>query len=349
MAFEELLRDWDGEFLASRFDAPTQTWMLVGVHSTRLGPGFGGTRMKPYAAVADAVRDVLRLSQAMTLKNAMAGIPFGGGKAVLAVPAVPQGEERRRLMDRYADLIGSLGGSYVTACDMNTNEQDMDMLASRCPNVMGMSEERGGSGSSAPDTALGVYHGIRAALGHVYGSDDPSGRTVVIQGAGAVGAPLAELLASDDASLVVADVDPERAAAVSDRIGAQMVDAGTECEVACDVFSPCATGGVLNEATIDRLRCRIVAGAANNQLSSPDDAERLAAAGILYAPDYVVNAGGVIHLAGYERLGWSREQVQDRLMGIGETLRGIFATAETQAITPAAAADHIASERIAAA
>jgi leucine dehydrogenase len=344
--FEELIRDWDGEFVASRFDGPTSTWMFVGVHSTVLGPGFGGTRMKVYAAPEDALLDVLRLSSAMTLKNAVADLPFGGGKAVLAVPEVPQGEARIELLSRYADLLSSLGGSYITACDMNTTAQDMDVVGERSPHVMGRSEAAGGSGTSAPDTASGVFHGIRASLAHAFGSDDPSGRTVVVQGTGAVGTALVDLLAEAGARLVLSDVDAGRARAAADRVGAEVAGPDEAFDIACDVFSPCATGAVLNARTIPRLRCRIVAGAANNQLAEPQDADRLAAAGILYAPDYVVNAGGVLHLAGYERLGWTPDAMAARLTGIGETLREVFAHAEREGITPDAAARRIADERI---
>ncbi len=344
--FEELLRGWDGEFVATRFDQPTTTWIFVGVHSTALGPGFGGTRMKVYTAPEEALRDVLRLSTAMTYKNAMAALPFGGGKSVLAVPSVPTGQARRELMLRYADLISSLGGSYVTACDMNTTSPDMDVVSERCSHVMGTTTEHGGSGTSAPDTAIGVFHGIRASLAHTFGSDDPSGRTIVVEGAGAVGGPLADLLADAGAKLVVADIDAERADGVATRVGAAVADPSDVFDTPCDVFSPCATGAVLNAETIPRLRCRIVAGAANNQLATPEDADRLAAAGILYAPDYVVNAGGVLHLAGYERLGWTPARMGAQLEAIGDTLRDVFEAADREGVTPEAAAERIAIDRI---
>ncbi len=344
--FEDQLRGWDGEFVATRYDEPSSTWMFVGVHSTALGPGFGGTRMKTYDAAEDALRDVLRLSTAMTFKNAMADLPFGGGKSVLAVPEVPQGEARTDLLRRYGDLIAGLGGSYVTACDMNTTSPDMDVVAERCHHVMGATEAHGGSGTSAPDTAIGVFHGIRASLAHAFGSDDPSGRTIVIEGTGAVGGPLADLLAAAGAKLVVSDVDEERATAVADRVSADTVAPEGAFDVPCDVFSPCATGAVLNAKTIPRLRCRVVAGAANNQLGTSQDADRLASAGILYAPDYVVNAGGVLHLAGYERLGWTPEQMASRLAGIGDTLGTVFASAERDGVTPERAAARIAHARI---
>jgi leucine dehydrogenase len=345
--FQELIRGWDGEFVAARFDAPSATWMFVGVHSTALGPGFGGTRMKVYAEPGDALGDVLRLSTAMTYKNAMADLPFGGGKSVLAVPTIPRGTARRGMLLRYADLVASLGGSYVTACDMNTTEHDMDVVGERCPYVMGRSVAGGGSGTSAPDTAVGVFHGIRASLAYAFGSDDPSGRTIVIEGTGAVGGPLADLLADAGAKLVVSDIDPDRAGAVADRVGADLVDPAEAFDTPCDVFSPCATGAVLNAETIPRLRCRIVAGAANNQLATPEDAGRMAEAGILYAPDYVVNAGGVLHLAGYERLGWGESEMAARLSAIGDTLKHTFERADRAGTTPAAAAEGIARARIA--
>jgi leucine dehydrogenase len=345
--FEDLLGEWDGELAAMRFDRPTGSWMFVGLHSTVLGPGFGGTRMKVYQAPEDGLRDVLRLSSAMTFKNAMSDLPFGGGKAVLSVSSVPTGRARRELMLRYADLISSLGGSYVTACDMNTTSLDMDVVAERCPFVMGTTQEHGGSGTSAPDTAIGVFHGMRASLAHAFGSDDPTDRTVVVEGVGAVGGPLADLLAEAGAKIVIADIDADRADAVAERVGADLVDPSDVFDTPCDVFSPCATGAVMNAQTIPRLRCRVVAGAANNQLATPEDADRLASAGILYAPDYVVNAGGVLHLAGYERLGWTSEEMAARLAGIGDTLRDVFEVAKRDGVTPEAAANGLALRRIA--
>jgi leucine dehydrogenase len=344
--FEEPLRSWDGEFVATRFDRPSGAWMFVGVHSTALGPGFGGTRMKVYAAPEDALRDVLRLASAMTWKNALAAIDFGGGKSVLAVPAIPAGDARTALLERYADLVGSLGGTYVTACDMNTSEGDMDIVGARCPHVMGRSVAAGGSGTSAPDTALGVFHGIRAAVAFVFGTPDLTGRAIAIQGAGAVGAPLARMLAEAGASLVVADVDTDRAEALAAEVGAAVVAPDELLGSACDVVAPCATGGVLNADTIPTLRCAIVAGAANNQLAEPQDADRLAGRGILYAPDFVVNAGGVLHLAGYERLGWSPQEMAARLAGIGTTLERVLQVAASEGVTPQDAAMELACERV---
>jgi leucine dehydrogenase len=346
---EDLLPAWGGEEVVVRFDEPTATWMFVCVHSTVLGPGAGGTRMKVYAEPRDALRDGLRLSSAMTSKNAMAGLPLGGGKAVLAVSEIPEGERRRDLFLRYGDLVESLHGTYRTACDMNTSSADMDVVGERSSSVFGKTEEAGGSGSSAEDTAVGVFHGIRAAVAHAFGSADLDGRTVAVQGVGAVGEPLSRFLAEAGARLTLADVDDVRAKELAEELEANAVPADRIAEVECDVFSPCATGGVLNAETIPSLRCRVIAGAANNQLSQSGDAERLAERGILYAPDYIVNAGGMIHLAGYELLRESFIDVRGRLLGIGATLGDVFARADAEGISTGAAADEIVAHRLSAA
>ena len=346
--FEELLRTWDGEEVAVRFDQPSGTWMLVCVHSTVLGPGAGGTRMKVYPEPHHALVDGLRLSAAMTAKNAMASLPLGGAKAVLAVPEIPTGAPRRELLLRYADLVESLHGTYWTACDMNTSSADMDIVGERCSSVFGRTEAAGGSGTSAPATADGVFVGLTAAVAHAFDDDDLEGRTVAVQGVGAVGAPLSRALADAGARLVLADVDPVRAKELANELGGSAVDADKIYDVDIDVFSPCATGGVLSERTIPRLRCRVVAGAANNQLAEPQDAERLAERGILYAPDYVVSAGGIIHLASLEMFGEDEAACDRRVEAIGDTLGEVFALARDRRISTAAAADALVQERLAA-
>jgi leucine dehydrogenase len=347
--FESLLRDWDGEEAVVRFDEPSGSWMFIGVHSTTLGPAAGGTRMKTYAEPAEGLRDVLRLSSAMTSKMAMASVPLGGGKGVLAVPEIPQGPGRRELLLRYGDLVESLHGTYVTACDMNTGPPDMDVIAERCSTVLGRTEANGGSGTSAPNTAVGVFHGIRASVAHAFGSDDLSGRSVAVQGVGAVGGPLSRMLAEAGARLTLADVDDVRAKELGEELDAEVVAADQIAEVPCDVFAPCATGGILNAETIPNLRCRVIAGAANNQLGEPGDAQRLAERGILYAPDYVVNAGGVIHLVSYEMLDEGDDEVAERLRRIGDTVGEVFVRAEADGISTGAAADALVAERLAAA
>ena len=345
--FEELLEGWDGEEVAVRFDRDLATWMFVSVHSTRLGPACGGTRMKSYAEPGDALRDGLRLSGAMTAKNAVAGLPLGGGKAVLAVPAVPQGDRRRELFLRYGDLVRSLGGTYVTACDMNTSERDMDVVGERCPYVFGRSLACGGSGNSAPATATGVFHGIRTSVTHAFGSSDLEGRTVLVQGVGSVGWSLARQLGQAGARLLVTDVDRARADDAAEAMGAEIVAPEDASRTACDVFSPNATGGILSSETIPELRCRIVAGAANNQLARPQDAELFGPLGILYAPDYVINAGGIIHLASLELLGEDEAKCDERLLGVGETLTEVFETAAAEGLSTGAAAERIVERRLA--
>jgi len=347
--FEELLQGWDGEEVAVRFDRDLSTWMFVCVHSTRLGPACGGTRLKAYAEPGEALRDGLRLSGAMTAKSAVAGLPLGGGKAVLAVPNIPQGDRRRELFHRYGDLVRSLGGTYVTACDMNTTERDMDVVAERCPYVFGRSVACGGSGSSAPATATGVFHGIRASVAHAFGSPGLEGRTVLVQGVGAVGRSLAEQLAKAGARLKLTDTDQARANERAEALGAEVVAPEEAVGTACDVFSPNATGGILSQETIPELRCRIVAGAANNQLARPEDVALFGPLGILYAPDYVINAGGIIHLASLELLGEDQAKCDERLLGIADTLTEVFEAADAEGMSAGAAAERIVERRLAAA
>jgi leucine dehydrogenase len=349
--FEERLGAWDGEELVVRRDVVTDGWMLIAVHSTVLGPAMGGTRATTYPSFDAAVTDALRLSQAMTRKQAAANLPFGGGKGVLALPEVPERGSAtwRGVFERYGELIAALGGTYVTAADMNTSSVEMDVISERTPHVLGRSPERGGSGNPGPDTAVGVFHGIRAACRRVFGDADLSRRSVAVQGAGSVGWRLLELLRDAGARIVVADIDEDRARDAAAATGASVVAASEIVRTDRDVFAPCATGGILSAETIPMLRCRIVAGAANNQLETDEDDDRLAEAGILYAPDYVVNAGGVIHLAGHETLGWDEATVSARLAGIEHTLGEVFELAEDKGITTAEAADLVADARIAAA
>jgi leucine dehydrogenase len=342
---EDLIRSWDGEEVAVHYDHPSGTWMFVCIHSSARGPAGGGTRMKTYPTPADGLADAMRLAGAMTLKMAATDIPFGGAKAVLAVPSLPEGDERRRLLLRYGDLAASLGGNFQTGPDVNTTIADMDVIAERHAHVFCRSKERGGSGDPGPYTARGVFHGIRASTRHAFGSPDLEGRSVLVQGVGDVGARLAEQLAEAGARVLVSDIDTERADEVAARLGAELVPAENAIGVDCDVYAPCALGGTLNAETIPQLRCRVVAGCANNQLAEPKDAARLAEAGILYAPDYVINAGGVIHAWGVESLGWDAETVEARLAGIGDSLTDIYERAAA-GITTEAAAEQLARSRL---
>jgi len=340
--FEDLLRRWDGEEAVIRYDEPSGAWMFVCVHSTARGPAGGGTRMRVYDRPADGLADAMRLSQAMTVKMAVAVDERGGGKAVLAVPELPTGDTRRELLLRYGDLVASLGGTYRTAGDMNISPADLDIVKERCPWVYGTT---GAGGNSGRGTAIGVLHGIQASVEHVFGSPDLNGRSVLVQGAGAVGHDLVKLLAAEGARVLVSDVDEARATAA----GGAFVPSADAASTECDVYSPCSVGGTLNAESIPALRCKIVAGSANNQLATAEDADRLHERGILYAPDYVVNAGGVIQLVGLEDEGWDEAELQRGLAKIGDTLRQVFAESERDGITPAAAAEQLAAARIAAA
>jgi len=341
MDFESLLAGWEGEHAVVRHDAESGAWLFVCVHSTALGPAGGGTRMRVYPAPADGLADAMRLSGAMTWKMAGAAMPRGGGKAVLAVPELPTGEPRKRLLRRYGELVASLGGTYRTAGDMNISPEDLDVVAETCPWVYGTT---GRGGNSGRGTARGGLHAIRATVEHVFGSPDLAGRSVLVQGAGSVGAVLARELADAGARVLVSDVDESRAAAT----GSETVPPERVLETEVDIYSPCAVGGTLNAESIPRLACRAIAGCANNQLAEPEDAERLQERGILYAPDYIVNAGGIIQLIGLEDEGWDETQLEERLAGIGDTLRTLFAEAEKEGVTPAEAADRLVRRRLAA-
>jgi leucine dehydrogenase len=319
-AFEDLLTGWDGEQVAVRYDADLATWMFIGVHSTSGGRSGGGTRMAVYARPEDALADALKLSAAMTRKMAVCDVAMGGGKAVLAVPALPTGEARVELLHRYGDFITSLGGLYATAPDMNTSERDMDTIAERCEHVFCRSVEKGGSGSTAPATALGVFHGIQASVGYKLGRSDLSGIRVLVQGLGAVGGLLAGHLADADADVFVSDVDQARVLASA----LPAVDPADVIGTECDVYAPCAIGGTIDAETVERLRCSVVAGAANNQLADPALADRLHERGILYAPDYVINSGGVLHGTGLELLGWDQARLDVALRGLGDTLTTLY-------------------------
>ena len=344
--FEELLERWDGEQAVIHRDSESGAWIFICMHSTRLGPAAGGTRMKVYDTPADGLEDAMRLSAGMTSKLAVADLGLGGGKAVLAVPQIPHGEERRALLHRYGDMVASLGGSFVTSSDVNTGEEDMDVIAERTEHVFGRSEAAGGAGDPGPFTAHGVFHGIKATLAHVFGSGDLSGRTVLVQGAGSVGGALAELLGREGATVIVADIDADRALAVAAAAGGSIVEPAAAMELECDVYAPCALGATLSAATVPRLRCKIVAGSANNQLAQPEAAELLRDAGILYAPDYVINAGGAIGINYLEVNNRSQADVDEALKKIGDTLKEIYERAEREGITTAAAADAVAASRL---
>ena len=344
--FEDLLETWDGEQAVIRRDRESGGWIFICMHSMQLGPAAGGTRLKVYDTPVEGLRDAMRLSAGMTAKLAVADLGLGGGKAVLAVPEIPAGDERRALLGRYADMVASLGGSFITSSDVGTGETDMDLIAERTEHVFGRSQANGGAGDPGPFTAVGVFHGIKSSVTRVFGSDDLSGRTVLVQGVGNVGRALAELLGRDGALILVADVDGRRAEEVAGLVGGSTVQADRAIAAECDVYAPCALGATLSAESVPQLGCRIVAGSANNQLAEPRAAELLRAAGILYAPDYAINAGGAIAINFLEINGRSQAEVDAALARIGDTLTEIYSRADAEGITTAAAADALAASRL---
>jgi len=317
---------------------------VIAVHDTTLGPALGGCRMWPYVDEADAVRDVLRLSRGMTYKAACAGLDLGGGKSViLGDPRKDKSEALFRAFGRYVD---SLGGRYITAEDVGTSVADMEWISRETRHVTGKSAATGGSGDPSPVTAWGVFHGMKAACERAFGSSSLEGRRVAIQGVGNVGRNLARYLHEQGARLFVSDIDGERVEKVARECQATVVADRELLSLDVDVFAPCALGGVLDDAGIAALRARVVAGAANNQLEDEDRHGRaLAARGIVYAPDYVINAGGLINVSA-ELRGQSLDKARDDAAGIYRTVHDILRLADAEGIPTTTASNRLAEERI---
>jgi valine dehydrogenase (NAD+) len=326
-------------------DRPTGLKAIIAIYSTALGPALGGTRFYPYASEADALTDVLHLSRAMAYKNALAGLDLGGGKAVIwGDPAQLKGEA---LLRAYGRFVQSLNGRYYTACDVGTYVADMDVIARETRFVTGRSVEHGGAGDSSILTAWGVFQGMRAAAEHSWGRPTLAGRTVGINGLGKVGKHLAGHLIEDGAAVVATDVNPaalDWARATYPQIEL-VADTAALIAADMDVYAPCALGGALDDDTVPALRATIVTGAANNQLAHPGIEKLLQERGILYTPDYVVNAGGVIQVAD-EIEGFSFERAKLRATGIFHTTREILRLADAEGVSPAVAADRLAEKRM---
>ncbi|MDF6019841.1 Glu/Leu/Phe/Val dehydrogenase dimerization domain-containing protein [Streptomyces sp. JH34] len=320
---------------------------VIAIHSTALGPALGGTRFYPYASEEEAVADALNLSRGMSYKNAMAGLDHGGGKAVvIGDPALIKSEE---LLLAYGRFVASLGGRYVTACDVGTYVADMDVVARECRWTTGRSPENGGAGDSSVLTAFGVFQGMRASAQHLWGDPTLRGRKVGVAGVGKVGHHLVAHLLSDGAEVVVTDVREESVRRVTDLHPEVSVAADTDALIrteGLDIYAPCALGGALNDETVPVLTAKVVCGAANNQLAHPGIEKDLADRSVLYAPDYVVNAGGVIQVAD-ELNGFDFDRCKAKATKIFDTTLAIFARAKADGIPPAAAADRIAEQRMA--
>src|SRR6478752_2369364 len=322
-------------------------FIAVALHSSVLGSALGGARLWTYPHWSDALGDALRLSAAMTLKNAAAGLDAGGGKSVIALPpgTVLDAERRRAAFLDLGDAVESLHGLYRTAEDVGSTTEDMLVVSERTDHVVGLPDAVGGSGEPAGPTSLGVYESLRATLERVAGTTDVEGRRITISGLGQVGSRLAVRLSAEGARLTVTDVNPAKRDLATE-LGAEWIAPGEEHLVPADVFVPAGIGGLLTDEIIDALDARAVCGPANNPLAARSGAERLAARGILYAPDFVVNAGGVIYLDLEAKQLGSRVEIMERVAAIGDTVRRIFDEAENRGVTPLEAAEGLAAERL---
>jgi leucine dehydrogenase len=322
--------------------------VIVAIHSTTLGPALGGVRLWHYPAAVDGVRDALRLARGMTHKAAAAGLALGGGKGVICAPErPPAGRERRDLLLDFGDLVESLEGRYITAEDVAICPADLVVIGERTEHLTGLPPENGGSGDPSPFTALGVEAAMRACLRERDGSPELAGRHVVITGVGHVGAKLAQRLIERGADVTVSDIDRGKRELATE-LGAEWVEPDAAMTVECDILAPCALGGAIHAANLPQLRCEVVCGCANNQLADEALADSLAERGVLYAPDFVVNAGGLIHV--YREIrGYGEKHARELALGIEGNLDGIFATARDGAITPLEAAREVARERLGAA
>ncbi|HET9359250.1 MAG TPA: Glu/Leu/Phe/Val dehydrogenase [Vicinamibacterales bacterium] len=324
-------------------DAGAGLTAIVAIHSTMLGPALGGTRMYPYATEEDALRDVLELSRGMTYKAAAAGLPFGGAKAVIV--GDPSKDKNDRLFGAFGRFVNRMNGLFHTGEDVGTDASDMDVVRKETRFVGGASPEHGGAGDPSPVTAYGVVHGMKACAAERWGQDSLEGRLVAVQGLGKVGWALAELLLQANATVIGTDVDQNRRKQARKRLCIRTVPPDEIYDVPVDIFAPCAMGGAISEHTLPRLTCEVIAGSANNQIAGADVPRAILERGILYAPDYVINAGGLINVH-VELHGYHRTQALTLTREIDSRLREIFAVARRCGIPTSVAADRIVEQRL---
>ena len=339
----EYMEKYEYEQLAICCDKGAGLKAIIAIHDTTLGPAFGGVRMWPYATEDDAVTDVLRLSRAMTYKAAAAGLKFGGGTAIII--GDPKKDKTEALLRSFGKYVNSLCGRYITTQDVGTTVDDMEKIASETEYVVGLPVHLGGAGDPSSATAYGVLRATEACSKNVFGSGSLKGKVVAVQGLGKVGSALARLLYQEGVEIVACDINDEATKGANRQFGATIVSPDEIYDVDCDIFSPCALGGVINKDTIPRLKARVIAGGANNQLAEDDCAQMLADRRILYAPDYVANSGSVIQLA-LELGGHGAEWAKARIARIYETMEQVLARAEADHISTAGAADRMVEERI---
>ena len=334
----EPLQTWDGLGVVTRYDPAGAAWFFIALHDATLGPMVGGTRIRVYPTPTDGVRDAIRLAEGMTYKWAGISVPYGGGKGVIALSRPLPPNEREPVLRRYGRLVASLGGRFMTGQDLGTTPDDMLVLAEETLHVHGIDYATRQAIDPGPYTAFGVFVGIRAALGVACGSPSPEGKRVLIQGVGDVGEPLARRLAEDGAVVLVSDLDAGRARRVAELVGGSVIPPAEVYQTACDVYAPCAVGATINQTTIPQLACRVVAGSANNQLAEPADADRLHGRGILYAPDYIVNAGGAAAFAALKRGVRDEPELYQRVGRIEGAIAAILKEAADADESPLAAA-----------
>lgn len=347
LSIKSLIESWDGLGVVMRYDRPTGTWIFIALHNDTLGRPTGGTRMKVYQSAAAGLRDAMRLAEGMTYKWAAIDFAYGGGKAVLAIPRRLKAREREGLLRRYGRLLASLQGTFGTGMDLGTTVEDMVIIGEETEYVHGVDRAHHRAVDPGPFTARGVFASLQAALRRVFGSGDPKGRVVHIQGVGDVGTPLARMLNAAGARLILSDLDTRRAEQLADELGnAETFEPHTAYQVPCDVYAPCAIGGTLNAETVSALKCRVVCGSANNQLEDPEDAVRLHDRGVLYAPDFVVNAGGAAAFALLGQGETNLEHIEARVDEIGAALDQILVEAAAANESPAFAARRLVRRRL---
>ncbi|WP_080874296.1 Leu/Phe/Val dehydrogenase [Oceanobacillus timonensis] len=316
---------------------------IIAIHDTTLGPALGGTRMWEYDSEAEAIEDALRLARGMTYKNAAAGLDLGGGKTVII--GNPEKDKNPEMFRAFGRYVQSLNGRYITAEDVGTTEADMDQIGLETEYVTGLSAYSGTAGNPSPITALGIFQGMKATAKEAFGSESLEGKTIAVQGVGNVAYSLCELLHEEGAHLIVTDINKEAVKRAQDNFNAKAVDPDDIYDVECDIYAPCALGATINDNTIPRLKAKVVAGSANNQLKSREHGEILHQKGILYAPDYVINAGGVINVAD-ELVGYNRDRALQNVQRIYKNLEQVFAISNRDDIPTDIAADRLAEERI---
>ena len=345
---DALIKEWDGESVIFRFDRKTGSWIIISIHSTRLGPAIGGTRMKFYPDVASALIDGTRLAKGMTYKWAASGIDGGGGKAVIAIPSYLDSRSRTGLLRRYGGYVKQLNGLFITGPDLGTTAEDMDIISERGdPYVFCKTSAAGGTGNPGIFTALGVYTSIEVTAEKLFGNTNLAGKRILVQGVGSVGGELIQLLRNAETDVLFSDTEETAVKHFRDQINVTFIPADDVYDTACDIFAPCAVGGILNEMTISRLQCKAVAGAANNQLAEPDDARRLEERQILYAPDFISNSGGIIGVISMESKGLSHKDADEQVVQlIRDNLSQVFNIAEKEEITTDEAAQCLAEKRL---